>query len=127
MNNKFIFIVDDDRIIQNLLEYTFQNRHGYEVKVFSTGEECLKNLDLKPKLIVLDHIFTKNDNVLMSGLDALVEIRKTNKEVDIIILSNQTDQAVIDEFFAKGATSYLSKEGYFIDTLIETIEKMISN
>lgn len=127
MNNKFIFIVDDDRIIQNLLEYTFQNRHGYEVKVFSTGEECLKNLDLKPKLIVLDHIFTKNDNVLMSGLDALVEIRKTNKEVDIIILSNQTDQAVIDEFFAKGATTYLSKEGYFIDTLIETIEKMISN
>ena len=54
--SKLIFFVDDDKMILNLLEYTFQSRQDYDVVTFQTGEECLENLHLGPRLIVLDHI-----------------------------------------------------------------------
>ena len=57
--SKTIFFVDDDKMILNLLEYTFQSRQDYQVITFQTGEECLENLDQKPRLIVLDHILSR--------------------------------------------------------------------
>lgn len=126
MKAKLIFVVDDDRIIQNLLEYTFNSRDGYDVMVFSSGEECLDNLKLKPDLIVLDHLFLNNGTSMMNGLDVLEEIRKQNKKVPVIILSSQPSPELIKDFYRKGATGYIRKEDYFIDTLIESIEKYLS-
>jgi len=126
MKAKLIFIVDDDRIIQNLLEYTFNSREGSEVLVFPSGEECIKNLHLNPDAIVLDHLFLNNDNTLMSGMDTLDEIRKQNSTASVIILSSQPSQELINEFYKKGATSYIAKEDYFIDSLIEAIEKILA-
>lgn len=125
MRDRLIFIVDDDRVIQNLLEYTFSSREGYDVKVFPSGEDCIVNMTLKPDIIVLDHLFLNNDNSLMSGMDTLDEIRKENKTIPVIILSNQPSQELINEFYNRGATGYIPKEDYFIDTLIESIEKII--
>ena len=54
--SKLIFFIDDDKVILNLLEYTFQARQDYDVVCYQTGEECLENIIQKPSLIVLDHI-----------------------------------------------------------------------
>ena len=50
--DRLIFFVDDDKMILNLLEYTFQSRQDYQVITYTTGEECLENMDQKPRLIV---------------------------------------------------------------------------
>lgn len=124
MKDRLIFIVDDDKIIQNLLDYTFKSREGYNVKVFPTGEECIANLNLNPDIIVLDYLFMSNDSKLMSGLDILEEIRKVDKDIPVFILSSQPSPDLINEFLNKGANGYISKEDYFIDTLIESIDKL---
>lgn len=124
MESKLIFVVDDDRIIQNLLEYTFNSRDGYKVEVFPSGEECIKNLEMKPDIIVLDHLFLNGENNSMSGMDTLIEIRKQDQIVPVIILSNQPNQEIVNSFFSNGATSYIPKEDYFVDNLIEAIEKV---
>ena len=124
MKDRLIFIVDDDKIIQNLLDYTFKSREGYNVEVFPTGEDCIANLNLNPDIIVLDYLFMSNDSKLMSGLDILEEIRKVNKEIPVFILSSQPSSDLINEFLKKGANGYISKEDYFIDTLIESIDKL---
>lgn len=126
MRAKLIFVVDDDRIIQNLLEYTFNSREGFDVMVFSNGEECIQNLTLKPDLIVLDHLFLNNGASMMNGLDVLEEIRKMNKKVPVLVLSSQPSKELIEDFYKKGATGYISKEDYFIDTLIDSIEEILS-
>lgn len=124
MKEKMVFIVDDDRIIQNLLEYIFGSRGGYEVKVFASGEDCINNLELKPDLIILDHLFLNKDLTLMNGLDTLDKLRIQNNSVPVIILSNQPSQELIEEFYRRGATGYIPKEDYFIDYLFECIEKI---
>ena len=127
MEEKLIFIVDDDKVILNLLEYTFRSLEGYEVKTFYSGEECLKNLDLKPDLIVLDHIFSICGQNSMTGLDMLKELRKTDQKTPVIVLSSQDDNTLVKEFILNGAIKYITKKDYFIDTLIESVVKVMSN
>ncbi|MEN8156924.1 MAG: response regulator [Bacteroidota bacterium] len=123
--SRLIFFVDDDKMILNLLEYTFQSRQDYNVTTFMTGEECLKNLGQKPHLIVLDHILSGPGKECLSGLETLVEIRKRDKEVPVVILTGQDDDDLLTEFMENGASRYLTKDDFFIDSLIETIQQVI--
>ena len=123
--SRLIFFIDDDKMILNLLEYTFQSRQDYHVVTFLTGEECLKNLDQDPRLIVLDHILAGPGQKCLSGLETLKEIRKVNKDVPVVILTGQGDDALLTEFMENGANRYLTKDDFFIDSLIETIQQMI--
>lgn len=127
MDDKLIFIVDDDKVILNLLEYTFQSKEGYKVRTFVSGEECLKNLHLNPDLIVLDHLFYLRGENGMSGLETLKELRIQNPDIPVIILSGQEDLALIREFIKNGAIKYIPKADYFIDVLVESVEKVVAN
>jgi DNA-binding NtrC family response regulator len=120
-----IFFVDDDKMILNLLEYTFQSRDDYKVITFQTGEACLENLQQEPSLIVLDHILSGPEEERLSGLQTLIEIRKKDPDIPVVILTGQGDEALLTEFMDKGATHYLTKDHFFIDSLIETIQQVI--
>lgn len=122
--SKLVFFVDDDKMILNLLEYTFKSRQGIEVKTFFSGEECLENMHLKPHLIVLDHIFP-GDQGLMSGLEVLKKLKQIDEHCTVIMLSSQPDENLIQEFMNSGAKKYISKDEYFIDDLISSIDKEI--
>lgn len=120
---KLIFFVDDDKMMLNLMEYTFKCREGYEVKSFFSGEECLKNIHLNPQLIILDYYMGSEEEGALSGLDTLKKIRELGSKTTIVALSREKDKATIEEFISNGAQKYVVKDDYFIDTLIETIEK----
>lgn len=126
MEDKLVFFVDDDKMILNLLEYTFKSRAGIQVKTFFSGEECLENMDLKPDLVVLDHLFP-DDTGQLSGLDVIKKMREANQDVSIIVLSSQQDESLIPEFLKVGAKQYISKDDYFIDALIESIEAEVGS
>ncbi len=118
-----VFFVDDDPMILNLLEYTFKSRSGIDVRTFLSGEECLKSLHEKPDVIVLDHMFPQKG--AEDGLNLLEKIRKHNNNISVIVLSSQQDQSLIPKFIEKGASRYIAKDDYFIDSLIEAIEKEV--
>lgn len=119
---KLIFFVDDDKMMLNLMEYTFKCREGFEVKSYFSGEDCISNLSLNPRLIVLDYYMGSNGMNSLSGLDTLKKIRETGYSTPVVILSREKSKDTIDEFIRFGAQKYVVKDDYFIDTLIETIE-----
>jgi DNA-binding NtrC family response regulator len=120
--DRLIFFVDDDKMMLNLMEYTFKCREGFEVKSYFSGEECIRNLHLKPELIVLDYYLGSDELNTMTGLDTLQKINKLNSSIPVIILSREKDCDTIAEFKKQGAMKYVIKDDYFIDTLIDTIE-----
>lgn len=122
---KLIFFVDDDKMILNLLEYTFQSREDYHVITFYTGEQCLESLHRQPDLIVLDHVLGGPDEERLNGLQTLIEIRKVNADVPVVILTGQGDDELLVDFMEQGANRYLTKDDFFIDSLIETIQQMV--
>ena len=73
--SKLIFFVDDDKMIINLLEYTFQSRQKYKVMSFESGEECIQAMDRKPDLIVLDHQLSGAGEKKMDGIETSKKIR----------------------------------------------------
>jgi len=124
--SKLIFFVDDDKMILNLLEYTF-NKNEFEVKTYKTGEECLEALDsLNPDLIVLDHLFPKVETKL-TGMETLIKIKEVNKTVPVIMLTSQEDPNLIPEFMSNGASKYIKKDSFFIDSLTESIALVLPN
>ena len=122
---KLLFFVDDDKVILNLLEYTLNNEYGYEVKTFLSGEECLENLPLKPDLIVLDHFLNTKVNINMDGLETLIKIRHIYKDLPVIILTSVEDEALASEYLKHGATQYIPKNNFFVDSLIQSIGQYI--
>lgn len=123
--NKLIFFVDDDKMILNLLEYTFQSREQYDVKTFHSGEECLESFDQGPDLVVLDHNLAGGGENSMDGIETLVKIKELNSDVPVVILTGHASDGLLAEFMNKGASRFLTKDDYFIDSLIETIGEVL--
>ena len=122
MDNKLIFFVDDDKMMLNLMEYTFKCREGFEVRSFFSGEECLDHIFMKPHLVVLDYYLGEGESTGISGLDTLKRINEINKNIPVVILSREKDKVLIDKFMQYGAMQYVIKDDFFINTLIETVE-----
>ncbi len=122
MDNKLIFFVDDDKMMLNLMEYTFKCREGFDVRSFFSGEECLENISLNPNLIILDYYLGEGESTAMSGLDTLKKISEINNKIPVVILSREKDQELISQFMKYGAMQYVIKDDFFINTLIETVE-----
>jgi len=122
---KLIFFVDDDKMIINLLEYTFQSRQKYTVKSFSSGEDCIDSLDDMPDLIVLDHILTGPGHDGMDGLETFIEIRKRNEEIPVIVLTGHADDKLLSTFMDAGVERFLTKDDFFVDSLIESIDQIL--
>jgi DNA-binding NarL/FixJ family response regulator len=120
---KLVFFVDDDIMILNLIEYTIKNKLDFEIQTYLSGEECIENLKKKPDLIVLDYIFKGNG--ILSGLETLREIRKDYLDIPVFILTSQEDNKTENVFMDNGATLFIPKNDYFIDALLESIEKEI--
>lgn len=122
--NYLIFFVDDDKVILNLLEYTFKSRQGLQVQTFFSGEECLKNMYMKPDLVVMDYVFQEGEGH-KSGMETLKKLKEIDNKLQIIVLSSRKDEKLISEFLTNGASRYIIKENFFIDELIEAIESMV--
>ncbi|HYW96388.1 MAG TPA: response regulator [Bacteroidales bacterium] len=120
--SKLIFFVDDDRMILNLLEYTLNIREDCDVKTFYSGEECIRNLEMNPDLVVLDHVFKGAGDDPMNGLQTLEEIRKRDRDVPVVILTSLEDDGLAEKFIRRGATKFIPKNDFFIDALMETID-----
>jgi DNA-binding NarL/FixJ family response regulator len=124
--SKLLYFVDDDKMILHLLEYTLAGQDDYEIRSFRRGEDCLAALDNNPDLIVLDHSYIANDSQYLTGLEILREIRKHTNKVEVIVLTADKNESLKDEYSQLGVNQFILKDSYFIDTLIETINKYFS-
>ena len=126
-----IFLVEDNNLYlntleKNLKEYTNSNS---PIHKFSNGEDCIKNLNLKPKIVVLDYFLNSASQKAMNGLDVLKKIKLMNPETNVLMLSNQDDVQVATDTIKYGAFDYVSKnENSFIrvKNAINNIEKVLS-
>ncbi len=96
-----LFVVDTDTPHQDMMAGWLQDQ-GYRVKVFDNGELCLNTLDENPSAICLD--------INMSGgLDILKRLKLANRDIPILVVTNNdaVDSAV--EAMKIGAFDYMTK------------------
>lgn len=93
MNTKShpIFLVEDNDVYLKTLEKNLKENfnHGTQIRTFSNGEDCLKNMDLKPKIVVLDYFLDGSSPTAMNGLEVLKKIKIKSPETMVLMLSTR--------------------------------------
>ena len=122
-NPKLIFVVDDDPFINMLVVKRFSSE-GYQLEAYSSGEECLEALNKNPDLIILDHLFAKEDKEFMNGMEVLDKIKLVKPDMSVIMLSGQDNGEVVLELARKGIDDYVIKDHNLIDNLHIAIKEL---
>lgn len=82
-----IFIVDDNRVYLNLLKLSLK-RKNFTILTFTTGEECLDYLELKPELVILDYHLDGVNPYALKGDKISELITQKLPETETILISS---------------------------------------
>lgn len=105
MSRPKVFIVDDDPTFIKLLEHQLEAAKITPIETYISGEECLKNMHHKPRLVLLD--FTLGG---LNGLDVLKQIKKDFPRTDVVMLTAVQDEDVEQICLGAGASNYIRKD-----------------
>jgi two-component system, NtrC family, response regulator AtoC len=106
INGETILLGEDDPEVRNYLE-TALRCQGYKVELAQDGDEvlaCLQANEQPISAILLDLIMPRRD-----GFEALREIRRSNKEVPVIVVSGASSPLNIVEAMKCGASDFVPK------------------
>ncbi|OZB90984.1 response regulator transcription factor [Paenibacillus sp. XY044] len=103
-----ILVVEDEMSLRKALCNGLK-KYGYGVDPANDGEHALELIEIYAyDLVILDLNLPK-----MNGMDVLREVRKTNKQLRVLILSARTEVEDKISGLDAGANDYLSKPFHF--------------
>ena len=116
-----IHIVEDDIVFGKIIEKSLSQDDGYDVTLFTTGEDLLKNLHQNPDIVSIDYNLP-----MMNGLEILKKVKEHNPNIAAIILSGQENIEVVVETYENGADRYIVKNDKSIVELKNSIKNFSS-
>lgn len=119
--NPLIFVVQDSVVYKDLIVGYLKNHKYQNIKTFQNGEECLKAMNVKPDLIVLDYSYQG-----MNGLELMRKVKEQHPETDFIFLSGQSDVEVAVKLMKVGAADYIVKNEKAPYHLTKSIDQLVA-
>ncbi len=114
-----ILITDDERPIRRILKLLLSEQ-GHSVEEAESGEACLElTQEFQPDLVLLDLQLPGID-----GLETLQELRATDPDIDILMITAFGSIASAVEAMRRGARDYLTKP-FDNDELLMVVERTL--
>ncbi|MFL7944391.1 response regulator (plasmid) [Priestia megaterium] len=116
-----ILIVDDHLVVREGLKLLIETSDKYVIVGEAENGRIAIDLveKLKPDVILMDLYMP-----VMSGLEAIKEIRRTNPEIPIVILTTYNEDQLMMKGIEAGAKGYLLKDTG-VENLFESIDSAI--
>jgi len=115
-----VLVVDDEEDIVEVIQDRLE-AYGFTVATAGTGLQALRKLSMER----FDGIFLDVKMPEMGGIEALEQIRKSDKNIPIIIITSSSTREAAIEAMAKGANEYVLKP-FEWEELKAKIEKVYS-
>ena len=118
-----VLVVEDESAVSEALEDKF-GREGFDVLVAKDGAIGLKvALKEAPDLILLDIIMP-----IMDGITMLEKLHKNKKgkKIPVIMLTNLSDSARVEEARKEGVNDYLIKSDWKLDDVVKKVKEKLS-
>src|SRR3990167_7984789 len=100
-----VFIVEDDEMYSMVLDYKLSNDSIFRFVCFTNGEECVKNLHMRPMMVILDY-----DLPGMNGIQTTAEIQRFDPHLPVIVITAKPNKETAMRFIKMGVLDYLNKE-----------------
>ena len=111
-----VMIADDSKAIRIALKDVILNGNHELVAEAADGAEAVeKFVDLKPDVLLLDLVLPKKD-----GLTTLKEIKETNPNAKIIMITVLDNKQMIQDCISAGAQAYITKP-FTADDVLKSI------
>ncbi len=105
-----VCVVEDDKFYLELLKSYLSARPNFNVTCFTSGEDFILNLGLKPDLVILDYLLDRENPYAMNGRNVYKIIRNLSPNSDIIVVSAQQSAEVVFGLVQEGVRNYLMKD-----------------
>lgn len=122
-DKRYIFLVDDEPIQNEMLKDYLNERFVYEIKTFDNGEEMLQNMHMNPEIVVLDYHLSAHRADAKNGVEILKALKDKHPEVQVIMLSGQDKIDVAIDSMKYGAYDYVVKG----ETAFSRTENILNN
>jgi DNA-binding NtrC family response regulator len=119
--NPLIFIVEDSVVYKDIIIGYLQTKKFKNLKTFKSAEECLKNMALKPDIIILDYSFEG-----LNGLELMKKVQEEFPETEFIFLSGQNSVEIAVNIMKLGASDYIVKNEKAPSALVHSIEHLLN-
>ena len=103
-NGKRILVLDDEEMIRDLLQETFQNK-GYHVDTAMNGKEAMEIVNQKPYDLMVTDLRLPD----VSGMKVLTTVKKKHPSIGIIMITAYGSIKNAVKAMKKGAFDYISK------------------
>lgn len=124
-----VFIVEDNQAyassLRSFIELNFPELR--EIKIFPVGETCVMELHRSPDIIIIDYFLDSKYSDAESGLETIKHIRAQKPNMNLIVLSSQSDIEVVIESVKKFHCTYIKKDENTFERLKETILEIQQN
>lgn len=122
--NKYkILIVEDDSFLLSMYATKFEVE-GFEVIMAEDGEKGLRLAKKElPDMILLDILLPK-----MNGFEVLKALKEdeTTKNLKVLLLTNLSQRAEVDQGFDFGAVDYLIKAHFMPSEVVAKVKKILA-
>jgi DNA-binding NtrC family response regulator len=119
MNPFKIFIVEDDKWYGELLLHHLSLNPEYEIEIFDSGNDLIKNLYKKPSVITLDYSLPD-----IKGAALLKRIKEHHPDIPVVMISGQEDISTAITLLKEGAYDYIVKNEETKDRLWRTMKNI---
>lgn len=120
---RYIFLVDDEPIQNEMLKDYLSERFLYDVKIFDNGEEALQQMSLNPEIVVMDYHLSAHNREAKNGVEILKKIKDQYPATQVIMLSGQDKIDVAVDSIKYGAYDYVVKG----ETAFSRMENVLNN
>ncbi len=122
-SSQYIFLIDDEPIQNEMLKDYISERFQFKIKTYGSGEDAMKDMDLKPTIIVLDFHLNSHLPSAKNGVEVLKEIKEVHPTAQVIMLSGQDKLEVAVDSMKYGAYDYVIKG----ETAFSRMENILKN
>ena len=104
------------------MELEFLEHADFIIETYATGENCVANLANGPDVVILDYVLDGVEQYAMDGIKTLDQIKKTNPDIPVIMLSAQDKIEVAVNCMHHKAFDYVVKS----ETAFIRLQKIIT-
>lgn len=115
-----IFVVEDNKSYSKIIEHHLKHNGFENVMTFSSGEQCLNQLNMRPDIIIQDYKLQG-----ISGLNVLQRVKDVLPFTEFIFLSAQDSIEIAVSTIKYGAFDYIVKDEVALQRMIQKIENII--